>query len=77
MVILLTANRYYALHGVRRGARMRAAARRLRARRWFRIGVNRWYLISDHGVTDVLKVRRGIVQEIGVADRRLTGRPPR
>ena len=72
VVILLTANRYYALHGIRRGARIQVATRRLHARRSFRVGQNRWYLVSDHGVTDVLKVRHGIVQEIGVADHRLT-----
>ena len=74
-MLALTANRHYSLRGVRSGTRVRAAVRRLHAHRSFKVGVNRWYLISARGVTDVLKVRGGIVQEIGIADRRLTASP--
>jgi hypothetical protein len=75
VVLALTANRRYSLRGVRRGTRVRAAAGRLHAHRSFKVGVNRWYLVSARGVTDVLKVRGGVVQEIGIADRRLTASP--
>ena len=72
VVFALTANRYYALRGIRPGARARIAIRRLHAHGSFTVGVNRWYLISAPGVTEVLKVRRGVVQEIGIADLQLT-----
>ena len=40
----------------------------------FHIGLNRWYVTAGSGV---LKVRRGVVEELGIADRRLPARPRR
>ncbi len=74
VVLLLTANRHYALRGVRPGARLARVARRLHVGRAERIGSNRWYTFADGGVTGVLKVRHGKVAEIGIANRRLTAR---
>jgi hypothetical protein len=70
IVIALTANRRYALHGVRPGARL---ARRLRIGPPFRIGLNTWYLTPNGSSRGVLKVRHGIIEEIGIVNKRITG----
>jgi hypothetical protein len=71
-VLLLTSSRYYALRGVRRGARLVDAARVLRIGRPFHSGLNYWYLAPNGASRGVLKVRHGIVEEIGIADLTLT-----
>jgi glucosylceramidase len=76
VVLILTANRHYALRGVRPGTPLASAKRRLRLERPIRAGLNTWYLAPATGVTGVLKVRRGRVAEVGIADPRLT-RPRR
>jgi pimeloyl-ACP methyl ester carboxylesterase len=68
VVLLLTANRHYALRGVRPGARVSRIAKRLHLAKPFQIGLNRWYVTAGSGV---LKVRRGVVEEIGIASRQL------
>jgi dienelactone hydrolase len=72
VVLVLTANRHYALRGVRSGTRLVRVARRLRVGRQFHIGLNRWYLAPNGSSRGVLKVRDGVIQEIGIADERLT-----
>jgi len=72
VVLVLSANRRYTLHGVRPGARLAPVARRLHVRGPFHIGLNYWYLVPDGSVTGVLKVRHGIVEEVGIASRSLT-----
>jgi hypothetical protein len=37
-------------------------------RRPYRVGLNTWYLVPDGRVRGVLKVRHGVIQEIGIAD---------
>jgi ABC-2 type transport system ATP-binding protein len=71
-ILALTANPDYALRGVRPGARLATIARRLKTGRAFHIGLNYWYLVLNGQSTGVLKVRRGIIDEIGIADKRLT-----
>jgi dienelactone hydrolase len=72
-ILVLTASHHYALRGVRPGARLtRRLARRLRLRRPFHVGKNRWYLAAEPGSRGVLKVRRHVIREIGIADPRLT-----
>ena len=68
-VLLLTASRYYALDGIRPDARLAAAARRLHVSRGYRVGLNTWYL-TPFGPRSrgVLKVRHGVIEEIGVAE---------
>jgi hypothetical protein len=72
VVLALTANPYYSLDGVRPGARLSAARQRLARGNLFHIGLNWWYLAFHGSSTAVLKIRHGIVQEIGMADRQLT-----
>jgi hypothetical protein len=73
VVIALTANASYALRGVRPGTRLAGVARRLGATLGITIGTNTWYLIPDGAGRGVLKVQHGVIEEIGVATRRLTG----
>ncbi len=67
-----TANPYYALDGVRAGESITAAARALGQGNTFAIGGNDWYVARGKGATAVLKVRQGVVQEVGIADDALT-----
>ena len=70
VVLALTANRHFALHGVRPGTRLRAVARRLRTGSPFLVGRNRWYLTPGQRARGVLKVRNGVIEEIGIAQAR-------
>ena len=72
VVLALSANPHYALRGVRPGARLAAVARRLKTGAAFHIGLNYWYLARNGASTGVLKVRHGIIEEVGIADKRLT-----
>jgi len=72
VVLVLTASRHYALRGVRPGARLAAVARRLAVGKGFHIGLNWWYLAPGGSRRAVLKVRHGIIEEIGIADKQLT-----
>jgi hypothetical protein len=68
-----TANPYYALDGVRSGTALAVAAARLRTGSALHIGLNYWYIGRVSATTVVLKVRKGLVEEIGILDPRLTG----
>jgi putative CocE/NonD family hydrolase len=72
VVLALTANRHYSARGVRPGNRLSSARRHLRLGRGFVVGRNTWYLTSVRGARVVLKVHKGVVQELGIANRRLT-----
>lgn len=72
IVIALTANRTYTLNGVRPGTSLGAAKRQLHLGRTLRIGRNDWYLIRRRTATGVLKVRHGLVREVGLANPALT-----
>lgn len=67
-----TSNPYYSLDGVRPGESIAAASKRLVTESPFHIGLNDWYLARKSTYTAVLKVRRGVVQEVGIADQALT-----
>ncbi len=72
VVLALTANPHYSLSGVRAGIRLAAIARRLHVGKPFYVGKNAWYLTPGRQARGVLKVQRGIVEEIGIASRRVT-----
>jgi hypothetical protein len=72
IVLALTANPFYALDGVRPGMTLTAADRKLRLSAPITIGANAWYLAAGAPARGVLKVRGGIVQEIGLANEQLT-----
>jgi predicted acyl esterase len=72
VVLILTANPHYALHGVRPNTRLAKVARKLHVRRAFHVGLNFWYLAPNGTSTGILKVRHGRIEEIGVATKSVT-----
>jgi ABC-2 type transport system ATP-binding protein len=70
-VLILTGNKHYAIRGIRPGTKLSTARKQLHLTT-FRVGRNYWYLAPDGRVRAVLKVRRGTVQEVGIANTRLT-----
>ena len=72
--VLLVSSKLYKASKVRVGTKTRTLRRRIGRRRVssMRIGKNRWYVKRGKSVTQVFKVRRGKVRELGLADRRLT-----
>jgi hypothetical protein len=67
-----TSSAFYTLKGVRAGATIKAASKKLKTGKPFHIGKNIWYLASNGSSTAVLKVRQGIVEEIGIGVKALT-----
>lgn len=72
-----TSSEHYSIEGIRPGATVPAAAQKLHIEKPFHIGLNYWYLASGPKSTYVLKVRDGLVEEIGIGVKALThGRGP-
>jgi hypothetical protein len=71
-MLALTANPFYALHGVKPGARLASATLRLKLGKVIKLGRNDWYVIPGATSNGVLKVRHGIIQEVGIATKALT-----
>lgn len=67
-----TSSFYYAVDGIRCDATVAAAGKRLKLTGPFHIGANLWYLAPNGASTAVFKVRGGIIEEIGIADKQLT-----
>jgi hypothetical protein len=67
-----TSSIYYALKGIRPRATIKAAGKMIKLEKPFHVGRNTWYLAPNGPSTAVLKVRHGIVQEIGIGDKRFT-----
>ena len=72
IVLALTANPYYSLDGVQPGTPLATAARKLAVGRVFKVGGSEWYIASGAAANGILKVRHGVIQEIGIADRSIT-----
>ncbi len=71
VVIALTANRHFALQGVRPGTRLATVARKLKVGKPFHVGKNLWYQTPGRRNRGVLKVVGGEIQEVGIAPARL------
>ena len=67
-VLALSSSRRHRVSGLRRGSRLRTVRRRLRGARRYRVGRDTWYLAGARQARLVVKVRRGRVSEIGLAD---------
>ena len=67
-----TSDVYYTVRGLRPDTPLSVARRHLRLSKPFPVGRNTWYLAPAGGSTAVLKVRHGLVEEIGIAYRALT-----
>jgi hypothetical protein len=72
VVLALTANPFYALIGARPGMKLSAVAKRLHVSKPFHVGTNDWYFVPGKNARGVLKVRGGVIQEIGLANLALT-----
>jgi hypothetical protein len=72
IVWISTDNARYAIGGIRARATLTAAETKLPRGYLFRIGANDWYIAPAGAASAVLKVRDGIVQEIGIAAKPLT-----
>jgi hypothetical protein len=72
IILLLTANPHYAYNKTRPGTKLtKSLSKQLHLGKVFHIGSNSWYIAAGKPADGVLKVRNGIVQEVGVAQRRL------
>jgi hypothetical protein len=71
-VLILTADKHFALRGVHPDTRLARVARRLHIGRGYSVGRNTWYLFADGRSRGVFKVRRGTIEEIGIASPTLT-----
>jgi hypothetical protein len=72
IVLALTSNPFYALNGARPGMPVSSVAKRLHAGKVITIGANAWYIVPGSASRGVLRVRAGIIQEIGIAAEALT-----
>jgi hypothetical protein len=71
VILALTANPYYSLHGVRPGMNLSTAAKRLHTGAAIQVGLDDWFMATG-SPTVVLKVRNGTVEELGIARSDLT-----
>jgi putative CocE/NonD family hydrolase len=67
-----TSNRRYSVRGIRPGTPLALAARQLHLSKGLHIGLNWWYFAPNGTANAVLKVRHGVVEEIGIATKMLT-----
>jgi hypothetical protein len=67
-----TSDPYYSLDRIRPGEAIATASAVLGTEPPFHIGLNYWYLARKATYTAVLKVRGGVVEELGIANNKLT-----
>lgn len=72
VIWISTSNTHYKLHGVTAGTKLTTVARKLSVGRPFKVGRNTWYVFPTGSVQGIIKVRKGVIEEIGIADRALT-----
>jgi hypothetical protein len=66
-------NPKFEFDGISPGAALTAAEQRAAHGTLIRSGQDDFYLVSDGAATAVLRARAGVVAEVGIAERRLTG----
>jgi hypothetical protein len=66
-----TSNRHYSLRGIRPGGSLAAARKTLRTGLPFHVGLNYWYFAPNGSSMALLKVRHGVVEEIGIVNKSL------
>jgi len=71
-VWISTSNPRYVIDGIRPGAAITLAADRFRTGRPYRIALDDWYIGAYRSTRVVMKVRHGIVEELGIGNWRLT-----
>jgi len=70
--VVWSSDPFYSLAGIRAGESIATASLVLGTEPPFHIGLNCWYLARKTTYTAVLKVRGGVVEELGIADNALT-----
>jgi hypothetical protein len=70
IVLALTANIHYNVNGVTQGSTVKQASKKLKLGKVHHIGKNDWYVTTNGRY--VLKVRKGVIQEIGPANTAFT-----
>jgi len=73
VMVALTGNVHYAIQGIRARTSVHAARRRLDLGQGIVVGRNTWYIVRDHRATWILKAQHGVIREIGITQRLLTG----
>jgi hypothetical protein len=73
IVLALTSNPFYALSGARPGLALAGVAKRLHVGKVIHLAANDWYIVPGSASHGVLKVRSGIIQEVGIASVALSG----
>ncbi|MDX6664442.1 MAG: hypothetical protein QOG68_648 [Solirubrobacteraceae bacterium] len=69
---IYTANRRYAINGVRAGSSVSSARSRLKLATPFHVGANDWYFTPSGPATAILEARRGVVTAVGITSKQLT-----
>jgi 6-phosphogluconolactonase (cycloisomerase 2 family) len=72
VVAVISANPIYALHGIRPGATLRTAAKRLHPGAAIHVGASNWYIAREGSTTGIIEVQHGIVRNVGIANAKLT-----
>jgi 6-phosphogluconolactonase len=72
VVVAVSADAIYALRGIRPGATLRAAAKRLHTGAVVHVGASNWYFAREGSTTGIIEVNHGVVREIGIANAKLT-----
>lgn len=71
-MLALTANPFYSLGHAKPGLGVAGVMRTMKVGKPFHIGLNTWYIAAGVSANGVLKVRGGIIQEVGLANKQLT-----
>jgi hypothetical protein len=71
VVLALTANKLYAIDGVRVGTTVAAAAPRLHAETRLQIGRNTWQIVALGSHFGLVVSQHGMIEALGIADPRL------
>jgi 6-phosphogluconolactonase len=72
VVVAISADTIYALRGIRPGATLRAAAKRLHTGAVIHVGASNWYFAREGSTTGIIEVNHGVVREVGIANAKLT-----
>jgi hypothetical protein len=67
-----TSSAYYTVKRIRVGATVAAAAKLVKLAGPFKVGANTWYFARNGASNAIFKVRRGVIEEIGIATKALT-----
>jgi hypothetical protein len=73
IILALTGNRHYSVRGITAGDTVAKASAKLHLGPSLKIGKNTWYVVSSGKAAWVFKTRHGVIDELGVASRALTG----